>query len=140
MRNPPILISVIGFFAAMAGLSYLFFGFRVLGFDWFGLFGDLPKFDSVGLWGWFAIIGGFAWLLIALGLWALQPWARVAALIVAGFSLFEAALAFIQFPGSGLGFSMTLLPLVILWYLNSLEVKVAFGVAEAVDASRPSDI
>jgi hypothetical protein len=138
MRNPPILISVIGFFATLAGFSYLFFGLRVLGFDWFGLLGDIPKFESVGLWGWFAIIAGIAWLIIALGLWALQPWARVAALIIAGFSLFEAALAFIQFPGSGLGFSMALLPLVILWYLNSLEVKVAFGVAEAAEAS--SDI
>lgn len=140
MKNPPILISVIGFFAALAGLSYLFFGLRVLGFDWFGAFGDIPTFESVGLWGWLAIIAGVAWLLVALGLWALQPWARTVALIIAGFSLFEAALAFIQFPGSGVGLSMALLPLVILWYLNSLEVKVAFGVAEAVEASRSSDI
>ena len=140
MRNPPILISVIGFFAALAGFGYLFFGLRVLGFDWFGAFGDLPAFNSVGLWGWLAVLAGVAWLFIALGLWALQPWARVAALIVAGFSLFEAVLAMIQFPGSGVGFGMALLPLVILWYLNSLEVKVAFGVAEAVEASRPSDI
>jgi len=127
MKNPPILISVIGFFAALAGFAYLFFGLRVLGFDWFGLLGDIPKFESVGLWGWLAIIAGVAWLLIALGLWALQPWARTAALIIAGFSLFEAALAFIQFPGSGLGFSMALMPLVILWYLSTAEVRVAFG-------------
>ena len=127
MKNPPILISVLGFFAALAGFGYLFFGLRVLGFDWFGAFGDIPKFESVGLWGWFALIAGVAWLLIALGLWALQPWARTAALIIAGFSLFEAVLAFIQFPGSGLGFSMSLMPLVILWYLSTAEVKAAFG-------------
>ena len=42
MRNPPILISVIGFFAALAGFAHLFFGLRVLGFDWFGALGDLP--------------------------------------------------------------------------------------------------
>ena len=35
MRNPPILVSVIGFFALLAGFGYLFFGLRVLGFDWF---------------------------------------------------------------------------------------------------------
>ena len=52
------------------------------------------------------------------------------ALVMAGFSLFEAALAFFQFPGTGIGFSMALLPLVILWYLNSAEVKAAFGVTE----------
>ena len=127
MRNPPILISVIGFFAVLAGLGYLFFGLRVLGFDWFGLLGDLPRYDSVGLWGWLAIIAGIAWFLVAVGLWALQPWARLVALIIAGISLFEAVLAFFQFPGSGAGLAMGLLPLVILWYLNSREVKAAFG-------------
>jgi hypothetical protein len=130
MRNPPILISVIGFFAALAGFGYLFFGLRVLGFDWFGILGDLPKFDSVGLWGWLAIFAGIAWLLAAFGLWALQPWARVVALVVAGFSLFEAVLAFIQFPGSGVGFGMALLPGFILLYLTSGEVKAAFGETE----------
>ena len=73
-----------------------------------GLFGDLPAFESVGLWGWLAIVAGIAWILVAIGLWALQPWARIFAMVVAGFSLFEAVLAFFQFPGSGLGFSMAL--------------------------------
>ena len=130
MRNPPILVSVIGFFGMLAGFSYLFIGLRALGFDWFGLFGDLPAFESVGLWGWLAIGAGIAWILAALGLWALQDWARVFGLVMAGFSLFEAALAFFQFPGTGIGFSMALLPAVILWYLNSAEVKAAFGVTD----------
>jgi hypothetical protein len=130
MRNPPILISVIGFFALLAGLGYLFFGLRALGFDWFGLLGDLPEYESVGLWGWFALFAAIVWILVAFGLWALQPWARLAAMIVAGVSLFEAVLAFFQFPGSGIGFAMALMPGVILWYLSSTEVKVAFGEAE----------
>ena len=133
MRNPPILVSVLGFFAALAGFSFLFFGLRTLGFDWFGALGDIPRLESVGLWGWLAIFAGIVWLLVALGLWALQSWARLAAMIVAGFSLFEAALAFFQFPGSGLGFSMALLPGVILLYLNSRDVKEAFGEAEPSD-------
>jgi cytochrome c oxidase subunit IV len=131
MRNPPILISVIGFFAGLAGFTYLFYGLRMLGFDWFGAFGDLPKFEHVGLWGWLAIAAGIAWLVTALGLWSLQEWARVVALIVAGFSLLEAVLAMFQFPGSGIGFGMAVLPIVLLWYLNSAEVKTAFGVADA---------
>ena len=81
MKNPPILISVLGFFAALAGFGQLFFGLRTLGFDWFGALGDLPAFESVGLWGWLAIIVGIAWLLVAFGLWALQPWARTLAMI-----------------------------------------------------------
>ena len=43
MKNPPILISVLGFFAALAGFGFLFYGLRVIGFDWFGIFGDLPN-------------------------------------------------------------------------------------------------
>src|SRR3954447_22274154 len=92
MRNPPILISVLGFFAALAGVGALFFGLRVLGFDWFGIFGDLPEYDDVGLWGWLALATGIAWLLVAGGLWALQSWARTATMIIAGFALFEATL------------------------------------------------
>ena len=129
MRNPPILISVLGFFAGLAGFSYLFFGLRLLGFDWFGALGDLPQLNNVGLWGWLAIAAGIAWIVTALGLWALQEWARMVALIVAGFSLLEAVIAMFQFTGSGIGLGMAVLPLVLLWYLNTAEVKEAFGVA-----------
>jgi predicted flap endonuclease-1-like 5' DNA nuclease len=132
MRNPPILIAVIGFFAALAGFGYLFFGLRVLGFDWFGLLGDLPAVENVGLWGWLAVGTGIIWLLAAVGLWALQPWARWFAIFMVGFALFEAVLAFFQFPGTGTAFAMALLPLLLLWYLNSREVKAAFGEGEQV--------
>jgi len=135
MRNPPILISVIGFFAALAGFAHLFFGLRVLGFDWFGALGDLPAFESVGIWGWMAIGMAVLWLLIAFGLWALQPWAWLTAVIIAGFSLFEAFIAFFQFPGSGVGFGMAILPVVILLYLNSASVKAAFGVGDPPPAA-----
>jgi hypothetical protein len=131
MRNPPILISVLGFFAALAGFGDLFFGLRVLGFDWFGALGDLPAYESVGLWGWFAIAVGVLWILVALGLWGLQSWARTLAMVVAGISLFQAVLAFFQFPGSGVGLAMGLLPLVLLLYLNSRDVKAAFGEGDA---------
>ena len=127
MRNPPILISVLGFFAMLAGFGFFFFGLRVLGFDWFGIFGDLPKYEFAGLWGWLAIGVGIIWILAAIGLWALQPWARLFAVIIAGFSLFEAVLAFFQFPGSGVGFAMAIMPALILWYLTTAEVKDAFG-------------
>ena len=134
MKNPPILVSVLGFFSALAGFGFLFFGLRVLGFDWFGALGDLPAYEGVGLWGWLAVGTGIIWLLVAGGLWALQPWARTFALIMAGFGLFEAVLAFFQFPGSGIGFGMAIMPALILWYLMSREVKAAFGVDVPADA------
>jgi hypothetical protein len=127
MKNPPIFISVLGFFAALAGFGYLFWGLRVLGFDWFGAFGDLPAVEHVGLWGWLAIATGIVWLLAAFALWALQPWGRVFAMIMAGLGLLEAVLALFQFPGSGIGLAMAIMPALILWYLNTSEVKQAFG-------------
>ena len=137
MKNPPVLVAVLGFFAALAGLSYLFFGLRVLGFDWFGVLGDLPTFERVGLWGWLAIVTGIVWLLAAFGLWALQPWARLFAMIIAGIGLFEAFLAFFQFPGTGLAFGMAILPGLVLWYMSTSEVKQAFGLEAAPSASQP---
>jgi len=130
VRNPPILISVIGFFGAIAGFAWLFFGLRLLGFDWFGAFGDLPQFEHVGLWGWLAIAAGILWLAAAFGLWALQPWAWGFAMGVAGISLFEAALLMFSYFGTGIGFAAGLLPLVMILYLNSREVKRAFGLME----------
>lgn len=127
MKNPPILIAVLGFFAAMAGFGWLFFGLRLLGFDWFGAFGDVPAFEHVGLWGWLIIIGGIGWILAAFGLWALQPWAWIVAMVVAGFAIFEAFLWMIQYPGTGIGLAMMLLPGVIVLYLMSDGVKEAFG-------------
>ena len=135
MKNPPILIAVIGFFAALAGFGFLFVGLRMIGFDWFGVLGDLPAFDHVGLWGWLAVATGIVWILAALGLWALQPWARLFGLIVAGFALLEAFLAFVRFPGTGIGFGMAIMPVLILWYLNTSEVRAAFGVGEPVPAA-----
>jgi hypothetical protein len=135
MKNPPILISVLGFFAALAGFAWIFFGLRVLGFDWFGALGDLPQFDSVGIWGWLALGLGILWLVVAVGLWGLQGWAWMVAMIVAGLALFQAFIAFIQFPGTGYGFAMALLPLVIILYLNSASVKAAFDVSEPPPAA-----
>ena len=130
MKNPPILISVIGFFAALAGFAWIFFGARLIGFDWFGVLGDLPAFETAALWGWLAILGGVLWLAAAVGLWSMRPWAWLLAMIVAGLALFEAILYMIQYPGSGLGLGMSIMPLLIILYLNSRDVKAQFALDE----------
>jgi hypothetical protein len=127
MRNPPIFVSILGFFATIAGFYWLVVGFRILGFDWFGLLGDLPAFEQSGLWGWLALAAGVAWLMAAFGLWALQPWAWTFTVIIAGFALFEAFLWFIEYPGSGIAFSAAIMPVLVLWYMNTKEVKAEFG-------------
>jgi len=127
MKNPPVLVSIIGFFALIAGLAWIFLGLRILGFDWFGVLGDLPKFNQSGLWGWLALAAGIAWLAAAVGLWGLQPWAWLFTVIMAGIALFEAFLWFIEYPGTGIGLSAAIMPLLILWYMNTKEVKREFG-------------
>lgn len=130
MRNPPILISVIGFFAAVAGISWIIMGMRILGFDWFGALGDVGRFDQSGIWGWLAIGAGILWIAVAGGLWTLRSWAWVMAMIVAGLALFEAFLWFLEYPGTGLGLANSILPFIIILYLNTREVKEAFGMVE----------
>jgi hypothetical protein len=130
MKNPPILVSVIGFFAAIAGFAWLFLGFRILGFDWFTVLGDVGKFEQSGLWGWLAIGAGVLWLAAGIGLWSLRPWAWMFTMIVAGLALFEAFLWMLEYPGTGLGLGMSIMPLIIILYLNGRDVKTAFGLAE----------
>jgi hypothetical protein len=131
MKNPPILVSVIGFFAALAGFAWLILGLRVLGFDWFTVLGDVGKFEQSGLWGWLAIGMGILWLAAAVGLWSLRPWAWMFAMIVAGFALFEAFLWMLEYPGSGLGLGMAILPIIIILVLNGRDTKAAFGLLDA---------
>ena len=109
------------------GVYWIYIGLRLLGFDWFGALGDLPAFEQTGLWGCLALIAGAAFLAAGVGLWGLQDWAWTFAIIVAGFALFEAFLWFIEAPGTGIGFSAAIMPLLIIWYLNTDEVKEAFG-------------
>ena len=135
MKNPPILISVIGFFAAMAGFAWLFLGFRLLGFDWFGLLGDVQAFEQAGLWGWLAIVGGVLWLAAAFGLWSMQPWAwmldddrrrhrPVRGVLWISSSTRAAASAS----------ACRCMPILIILYLNSRDVKAQFGVSAAPEA------
>jgi hypothetical protein len=37
---------------------------------------------------------------------------------------------FVQYPGSGVGFGMAILPFIIILYLNGRDVKAAFGLAD----------
>lgn len=135
MRNPPIFVSILGFFGTLAGFYWIYIGLRLLGFDWFGVLGDLEPLEAAGIWGWLALGSGIAFLMAAFGLWALQPWAWSFTIIVAGFALFEAFLWFIEYPGTGIGLSAAVMPLLIIWYMNTREVKAEFGIESKAAAA-----
>lgn len=138
MKNPPILISVLGFFAVAAGFVWIVGGLRGLGLEFGSIFGDLPAYDNVGIWGIVALIVGIGWILAGIGLWALQPWAWLFTAIVAVFGLVNAFFLMIAYAGSGAGLVQALMPALILWYLNQDEVKSAFGMPTGGDGGTPA--
>ena len=133
MRNPPILISVLGFFAIMAGFVWIVVGLRGLGVEFGSIFGDLPAYDNVGIWGIVSLGVGIAWILAGLGLWALSP-GRGCSRPSSVFALVNAFFLMVAYAGSGAGLAQALMPALILWYLNTDEVKAAFGTGGAPTA------
>ena len=127
MKNPPILVAVLGFFAALAGFGFLFFGLRVLGFDWFGIFGDLPRLEHVGLWGWLAIATGIVWILAAFGSLGAPAVGSTVRDVHGGLRPLRGGPRVPPVPGDGVGLAMAIMPALILWYLKTAEVKAAFG-------------
>ncbi len=128
MKYPPILISVLGFFAIMAGFVWLTVGVRALGIA-IGddIVGNLPAYDNVGWGGLFALGIGIAWVAAGLALWSLRPWAWMFAAVIAIIALVNAFFLMVAYAGSGAGLVQALMPALILWYLNTAEVKEAFG-------------
>jgi len=124
--NSAVSSPITGFFAAIAGFYWIYLGIRLLGFDWFGALGDLPQVEQAGLWGWLSLAAGIAWIVAAFGLWAMQRWAWVFAMVVAGFALLEAFIWFLEVPGTGVGFASAIMPLLIILYLNSRDIKSQF--------------
>jgi hypothetical protein len=126
VKNPPILISVLGFFGLMVGLYYVFAGLRILGFNFFGVFADSPATSGWGFWGLMWIVVGVIYVAAAWALWSLQPWAWLFTVILAVFSLVSAF--FVMFDaGLAAALGAAVLPGIILLYLNSSEVKAAFA-------------
>ncbi|HEY6571123.1 MAG TPA: hypothetical protein VIZ22_12580 [Candidatus Limnocylindrales bacterium] len=127
MKNPPILISVLGFFGLMAGLYYIYAGLRIWGFNFFGMFDTADVTAGWGFWGLMWIVVGLIYFAASWALWSLQPWAWLFAVILSVFALISAF--FVMFD-SGLGPALgaAILPGIILLYLNSAEVRRAFDV------------
>jgi hypothetical protein len=129
VKYPPILISVLGFFAVMAGFIWLTVGVRAIGFEIGNdIIGDLPAYDNVGWGGLWALILGVLWVAAGLALWSLRPWAWMFVAIIAILALVNAFFLMVAYAGSGAGLVQALMPALILWYLNTGDVKAAFGI------------
>jgi hypothetical protein len=123
VRNPPIGIAILGFIALMAGFAYL-----ILGLRWMGaiVFGPVPSGEGVGLTGLLAIVAGVIYVAAGVALWSLRAWAWAFAMILSVFGLFEAVLVAFAADSLAAGFGAALLPAVVLWYLNTDQIKAEF--------------
>jgi hypothetical protein len=127
MKNPPILIAVLGFFGLMTAFYYIFAGLRIIGFDWFGVFADAPATQGYWFWGALWVIVGIFFAAASVALWGLQSWAWMVAVILSIVGLVSAFVVMFD-AGLAAGLGAALLPGIILWYLYTPEVRSQFGV------------
>jgi hypothetical protein len=122
IRRPAgiVIISVLAF---AAGLIYLLQGLRLLGWV---VFGPAQAFSNVSLTGWLSLITGVVWIAVAGGFWTLKVWAWFFGVFVVGVSLVEAFFGNLNGWQVGDMLAAMLVPLVILFYLNSDSVKRSF--------------
>lgn len=123
MRRPAG-ITIIGVLASVAGIIYILQGIRILGFV---VFGPGQAWSNVSATGWGTLILGIVWLAVGGAFMSLRPWAWVLGVIVVGLSLIAAFWGNINGWQFGDLFVAMIVPLVILFYLNSEKVKAAFG-------------
>src|SRR4029077_18421903 len=98
-------------------------------FNFFGVFATAPRTTGWGFCGAMGIIVGLIYFAAGYALWTLQPWGWLFAVILSVFALISAF--FVMFDaGLGPALGAALLPGIILWYLNTAEVKSAFNTDE----------
>jgi hypothetical protein len=122
--NRPAGITIIGVLATAAGIIYLLQGLRILGYV---VFGPASAFSNVSLTGWLTLLLGLVWFSVGGAFLTMKPWAWLFGVIVVGFSLVEAFFGNLNGWQFGDMFAAMIVPLIILFYLNSEKVKSAFG-------------
>ena len=119
----PAGITIIGVLSFAAGAIYLLQGIRILGFV---VFGPGQAFTNVSLTGWMTLILGLIWIAVGGAFLSLQPWAWLFGIVVAGFSLVEAFFGNLNGWQFGDMFAAMIVPLLIIFYLETEKVKAAF--------------
>jgi hypothetical protein len=124
MMKRPAGITIMAVLSLAAGIIYLLQGLRILGYV---VFGPAQAFSNVSLTGWWTLIMGLIWLSVGGALLSLRPWAWMFAVIIVGLSLIEAFFGNLNGWQFGDLFVAMIIPLIILFYLNSEKVKASFG-------------
>jgi hypothetical protein len=123
----PAGITILAVLAFATGAVYLLDGIRILGFV---VFGPAQALSNVSMSGWSLIFVGALWIALGVGFLTLKGWAWIAGVITVGISLIVAFFSHLNGAQIGDLFMATILPLVVLFYLDSTKVKTAFGLDE----------
>ena len=121
----PAGITIIAILALAVGIIDLLQGLRILGYV---VFGPAQAFSNASLTGWLTLAVGIVWIAVGYAFLSLQPWAWMFGLIVVGISLIEAFFGSLNGWQFGDTFFAMIIPLMMLFYLNSEKVKTAFGI------------
>ena len=119
----PAGITIIAVLSFAAGIINVLQGLRVLGYV---VFGPGQAFSETSITGWITLILGVVWIVVGAAFLRLDPWAWLFGVVVVGLSLIATFLG--NMSGWQLGdmFIAMIVPLVVLFYLNSHKVKEAF--------------
>jgi len=128
MNRPPFGIIILGFFALVNGVGAAVIGLRQMGIV---AFWPLETGSGVFFSGVLTLVIGVFYLALAYAAWSLQPWAWLYGNFIAMLGLFSSILVLLSSGSVATGLAAALLPGVILWYLNTPAIRIAFEAAEA---------
>lgn len=129
MRNRPFGVSLISILMIIDAIIGMFAAFAMLGLSVFGLF-DVPYIGTavaLSVIGIFVLLITIIELVVAAGLWSLEKWAWIVAVIVCWIDIIFGVISGIinvqTFSSVLLGI---IIPLIVLFYLYSENVRKSF--------------
>ena len=124
MVKRPAGVTVIAVLALVIGIIDLLQGVRILGYV---VFGPATVFSNVSLTGWLTVLLGLLWIVVGGAFLSLRPWAWFLGVFVVAISLVEAFFGSLNGWQFGDMFMAMIIPVLILFWLQSDKVKSAFG-------------
>lgn len=130
MRNRPFGVSLISILVAIDAVIGMFAAFAMLGLSVFSFF-DVPHIGAafaLSVIGIFVLIITLVQLVVAAGLWSLEKWAWMVAVVICWIDvIFGAISGIINAQTFGAVLLGIVIPLIVLFYLYSEGVRKAFS-------------